>query len=132
MPRYVISKVQDALNDKGLPLNGSQILVIGAAYKPDVDDIRESPSLDIIGLLRQKGAQVSYHDPYIPRITHEDWNLESVPDLIESVKDSDCVVIVTDHSEYDYKSILEKTALIVDTRNALGEAGRKDARVVRL
>ena len=132
MPRYVISKVQDALNDKGLPLNGSQILVIGAAYKPDVDDIRESPSLDIIGLLRQKGAQVSYHDPYIPRITHEDWNLESVPDLIESAKDSDCVVIVTDHSEYDYKSILEKTALIVDTRNALGEAGRKDARVVRL
>ena len=132
MPRYVISKVQDALNDKGLPLNGSQILVIGAAYKPDVDDIRESPSLDIIGLLRQKGAQVSYHDPYIPRITHEDWILESVPDLIESAKDSDCVVIVTDHSEYDYKSILDKTALIVDTRNALGEAGRKDARVVRL
>jgi UDP-N-acetyl-D-glucosamine dehydrogenase len=132
MPRYVISKVQDALNDRGLPLNGSQILVIGAAYKPDVDDIRESPSLDIIGLLRQKGAQVSYHDPYIPRITHEDWNLESVPDLIESAKDSDCVVIVTDHSEYDYKNILEKTALIVDTRNALGEAGRKDARVVRL
>ncbi|MBK5108293.1 MAG: nucleotide sugar dehydrogenase [Anaerolineales bacterium] len=132
MPRYVISKVQDALNDKGLPLNGSQILVIGAAYKPDVDDIRESPSLDIIGLLRQKGAQVSYHDPYIPRITHEDWILESVPDLIESAKDSDCVVIVTDHSDYDYKSILDKTGLIVDTRNALGEAGRKDPRVVRL
>ena len=132
MPRYVINKVQDALNDKGLPLNGSQILVIGAAYKPDVDDIRESPSLDVIGLLRQKGAQVSYHDPYIPRITHEDWILESVPDLVESAKESDCVVIVTDHSEYDYKSILDKTALIVDTRNALGEAGRKDARVVRL
>ena len=132
MPRYVISKVQDALNDKGLPLNGSQILVIGAAYKPDVDDIRESPSLDVIGLLRQKGAQVSYHDPYIPRITHEDWILESVPDLVESAKESDCVVIVTDHSEYDYESFLDKTALIVDTRNALGEAGRKDARVVRL
>jgi len=132
MPRYVISKVQDALNDKGLPLNGSQILVIGAAYKPDVDDIRESPSLDVIGLLRQKGAQVSYHDPYIPKITHEDWILESVPDLVESAKESDCVVIVTDHSEYDYESFLDKTALIVDTRNALGEAGRKDARVVRL
>ena len=132
MPRYVISKVQDALNDKGLALKGSQILVIGAAYKPDVDDIRESPSLDVIGLLRQKGAQVSYHDPYIPRITHEDWILESVPDLVETAKESDCVVIVTDHSEYDYKSILDKTALIVDTRNALGEAGRKDARVVRL
>ena len=132
MPRYVASKIQNALNDKGLPLKGSHILVIGAAYKPDVDDIRESPSLDIIGLLRQQGAQVSYHDPYIPRITHEDWILESVPDLVESAKDSDCVVIVTDHSDYDYKSILDKAALIVDTRNALGEAGRKDARVVRL
>ena len=128
----MVSKVQDALNDKGLPLKGSHILVIGAAYKPDVDDIRESPSLDIIGLLRQQGAQVSYHDPYIPRITHEDWILESVPDLVESAKDSDCVVIVTDHSDYDYKSILDKTGLIVDTRNALGEAGRKDPRVVRL
>jgi len=127
MPRYVVSKIQDALNDKGLPLKGSHILVIGAAYKPDVDDIRESPSLDIIGLLRQQGAQVSYHDPYIPRITHEDWILESVPDLVESAEDSDCVVIVTDHSDYDYKSILDKTGLIVDTRNALGEAGRKDA-----
>jgi UDP-N-acetyl-D-glucosamine dehydrogenase len=132
MPRYVVSKVQDALNENGLPLKGSQILIIGAAYKPDVDDIRESPSLDIIGLLRQKGAQVSYHDPYIPRITHEDWIMESVPDLSESAKKTDCSVIVTDHSVYDFESILENTSLIVDTRNALGEAGRNDDRVVRL
>jgi len=132
MPRYVVNKVQDALNENGLPLKGSQILIIGAAYKPDVDDIRESPSLDIIGLLRQKGAQVSYHDPYIPRITHEEWIMESVPDLSESAKNADCSVIVTDHSVYDYESILENTSLIVDTRNALGEAGRNDDRVVRL
>ncbi len=132
MPRYVVSKVQDALNDQGLPLKGSQILVIGAAYKPDVDDIRESPSLDIIGLLRQKGAQVSYHDPYIPTISHEDWIMESVPDLIESANKTDCAVIVTDHSSYDYDNILERTSLIVDTRNALGKAGKNDARVVRL
>lgn len=132
MPRYVVNKVQDALNENGLPLKGSQILIIGAAYKPDVDDIRESPSLDIIGLLRQKGAQVSFHDPYIPRITHEDWIMESVPDLSESAKNTDCSVIVTDHSVYDYESILENTSLIVDTRNALGEAGRNDDRVVRL
>ena len=132
MPRYVVSKVQDALNDRGLPLKGSQILVIGAAYKPDVDDIRESPSLDIIGLLRQKGAQVSYHDPYIPSISHEDWIMESVPDLIESAAKTDCAVIVTDHSAYDYNNILERTPLIVDTRNALGKAGKDDARVVRL
>jgi UDP-N-acetyl-D-glucosamine dehydrogenase len=132
MPRYVVSKVQDALNDQGLPLKGSQILVIGAAYKPDVDDIRESPSLDIIGLLRQKGAQVSYHDPYIPSISHEDWIMESVPDLTESAAKTDCAVIVTDHSTYDYDNILERTPLIVDTRNALGKAGKDDARVVRL
>jgi UDP-N-acetyl-D-glucosamine dehydrogenase len=88
--------------------------------------------LDIIGLLHQKGAQVSYHDPYIPRITHEDWIMESVPDLSESAKNADCSVIVTDHSVYDYESILENTSLIVDTRNALGEAGRNDDRVVRL
>ena len=121
MPRYVVSKIQDALNEKALPLKGSKILVIGAAYKPDVDDIRESPSLDIIGLLRQKGASVSYHDPYIPTITHEDWILESVPDLIESVEASDCAVIVTNHSEYNYEMILNNAPLIVDTRNALGD-----------
>jgi UDP-N-acetyl-D-glucosamine dehydrogenase len=132
MPRYVVSKVQDALNDQGLPLNGSKILIIGAAYKPDVDDIRESPSLDIIGLLRQKGAQVSYHDPYISTISHEEWIMESVPDLIESANKTDCAVIVTDHSTYDYDDILERTPLIVDTRNALGKAGKDDARVVRL
>ena len=132
MPRYVISKVQDALNEQGLPLKGSQILVIGAAYKPDVDDIRESPSLDIIGLLRQKGAKVNYHDPYIPRISHDDWSLESVPNLIESAQNSDCVVIVTDHSDYDFENILERAPLIIDTRNALGKAGKEDSRVVRL
>ena len=132
MPRYVVSKVQDALNDRGLPLNGSDILVIGAAYKPNVDDIRESPALDIVGLLRQKGAKVSYHDPYIPKIFHDDWELESVPDLAESAQSTDCAVIVTDHAVYDYENIFQQTQLIVDTRNALGEAGRSDPRVVRL
>ncbi len=132
MPRYVVSKVQDALNDRGLPLNGSDILVIGAAYKPNVDDIRESPALDIVGLLRQKGAKVSYHDPYIPKIFHDDWELESVPDLAESAQSTDCAVIVTDHAVYDYENIFQQTPLIVDTRNALGEAGRSDPRVVRL
>ncbi len=132
MPRYVVSKVQDALNEKVRPLNGSRVLVVGAAYKPDVNDIRESPSLDIIGLLRQKGAEVNYHDPYIPRITHDDWSLESVSDVIESARTTDCVVIVTDHTIYDYQSILEQAPLIVDTRNALGDAGRNNPKVVRL
>ena len=132
MPRYVVSKVQDALNDQARPLNGSRVLVIGAAYKPDVNDIRESPSLDIIGLLRQKGAEVNYHDPYIPRIIHDDWSLESVSDVIESARTTDCVVIVTDHTIYDYQSILEQAPLIVDTRNALGDAGRNNPKVIRL
>ena len=132
MPRYVVSKVQDALNDQARPLNGSRVLVIGAAYKPDVNDIRESPSLDIIGLLRQKGAEVNYHDPYIPRIIHDDWSLESVSDVIESARTTDCVVIVTDHTIYDYQRILEQAPLIVDTRNALGDAGRNNPKVIRL
>ncbi len=132
MPRYVVSKVQDALNEQARPLNGSRVLVVGAAYKPDVNDIRESPSLDIIGLLRQKGAEVNYHDPYIPRITHVDWSLESVADVIESARTTVCVVIVTDHTVYDYQSILEQAPLIVDTRNALGDAGRNNPKVVRL
>ena len=132
MPRYVVAKVQDALNEQMKPLKGSRVLVIGAAYKPDVDDIRESPALDIIGLLRQKGAEVDYHDPYIPKITHDDWFLESVPDFIEFASTADCVVIVTNHTIYDYPQILEKAQLIIDTRNALGDGGRSDSRVVRL
>lgn len=132
MPRYVVTKVQDSLNEQTKPLKGSRVLVIGAAYKPDVDDIRESPALDIIGLLMQKGAIVNYHDPFIPTISHDDWFLESIPDVIEGAGDADCAVIVTDHTTYDYVRILEKAPLIVDTRNALGDGGRNNTRVVRL
>jgi UDP-N-acetyl-D-glucosamine dehydrogenase len=132
MPRYVVTKVQDALNDHALPLKGSQVLVLGAAYKPDIDDLRESPAIDVIGLLKQKGALVSYHDPYIPSFKHDDWKLESVQDLPASVAAADCVVIITNHSSYDYGAILNDSKLIVDTRNALGEAGRCSDKVVRL
>jgi UDP-N-acetyl-D-glucosamine dehydrogenase len=132
MPRYVVTKVQDALNDHALPLKGSQVLVLGAAYKPDIDDLRESPAIDVIGLLKQKGALVSYHDPHIPSFKHDDWKLESVQDLPASVAAADCVVIVTNHSSYDYGAILNDSKLIVDTRNALGEAGRCSDKVVRL
>jgi UDP-N-acetyl-D-glucosamine dehydrogenase len=132
MPRYVVTKVQDALNDHALPLKGSQVLVLGAAYKPDIDDLRESPAIDVIGLLKQKGALVSYHDPHIPSFRHDDWKLESVQDLPASVAAADCVVIITNHSSYDYGAILSDSKLIVDTRNALGEAGRCNDKVVRL
>lgn len=132
MPRYVVRKVQDALNEQGKPLKDSRILVIGTAYKPNVDDIREAPSLDIIGLLRQKGAEVNYHDPYIPTISHDDWSLESVSDVEVSARSADCVVIVTDHSLYDYERIVNEASLIVDTRNALRDVKKGNSQVVRL
>jgi len=132
MPRFVVGKVQDALNDHEKAIKGSKVLVLGAAYKPDIDDLRESPAIDVIRLLQQKGAKVSYHDPYIPHIRDEDWEIDSVTDLIPAVKDADCVVIVTNHKVYDYQAIHEHAQLIVDTRNALGKLGRTSARVVRL
>ena len=104
MPRYVVSRVMEGLNDRGKALKGSKVLVLGAAYKPDIDDVRESPALDVIGLLKQKGALVEYHDPYIPHIHHEydGWQMDSVKDMMKSVKEADVVVIITNHKDYDY------------------------------
>jgi UDP-N-acetyl-D-glucosamine dehydrogenase len=132
MPRYVVSKVQDALNELGKPLKGSKLLVLGVAYKPDIDDLRESPALDVIGLLENKGAVVTYHDPYIPSLKHEGMTMTSAPDLMQAVRNVDCVVIITNHSNYDYPAILREARLIVDTRNALGSAGKNSPKVVRL
>lgn len=133
MPRYVVGKVMDALNDRGRALKDSKCLVLGAAYKPDIDDLRESPALDVIGLLKQKGAAVSYHDPYVPHLAHHDgWEMDCVADLLSSVRQADCVVIVTNHSQYDYPAILEAARLVVDTRNALGKAGSGNPKVVKL
>ncbi|MCX6053505.1 MAG: nucleotide sugar dehydrogenase [Chloroflexi bacterium] len=132
MPRFTITKIQDALNEHQKSLKGSDVLVLGAAYKPDIDDLRESPAIDVIRLLQQKGARVSYHDPYIPMIKHEDWKIESVGDVMKAVRAADCVVIVTNHTVYDYAAILKESKLIVDTRNALGKAGMKNPKVVRL
>ncbi len=132
MPRYVVQKVQDALNDHGKALKGSKVLVLGVAYKPDIDDLRESPAIDVIGLLTQKGAEVEYHDPYVSHLKEEEFDLVCVPDLLTAVRQADCVVIVTNHSTYDYPAILEAAQCIVDTRNALGSAGRDNPKVVRL
>lgn len=132
MPRFVVSKVQDALNDAGKPLKGSQILILGVAYKPDIDDLRESPALDVIGLLEKKGAQVYYHDPYIPRVAHDGAERVSVTDLMPAVRQADCVVIITNHSVYDYTGIVEAARLVVDTRNALGAARRSNPKIVSL
>ena len=132
MPRYTLTKIQDALNLHKKPLNGSRVLVLGIAYKPDIDDLRESPALDVIHLLKEKGAEVVFHDPYIPHLDHENLLMDSVADLMLEVKNADCVAIITNHSTYDYSSILESAQLIVDTRNALGAAGKDNPKVVRL
>ena len=134
MPRYVVNRVMEALNDRSKPLKGSKILVLGAAYKPDIDDVRESPALDVIGLLRRKGAQVEYHDPYIPRIHHESegWQLESTPDLMKSVAEADGVVIITNHKTYDYKAIVECAKFVFDSRNATRKFVLDTEKIVRL
>jgi UDP-N-acetyl-D-glucosamine dehydrogenase len=108
------------------------VLVLGAAYKPDIDDLRESPALDVIGLLKEKGGQVAYHDPYVPHLKHDGWEMDSVADLMETVGTVDCVVIVTNHSSYDYAAILDTAKLIVDSRNALKDARWDNPKVVGL
>jgi len=119
MPRYWVQKVQDALNDTGKAVKGSRILVLGVAYKKNVSDMRESPALDIIHLLEEKGAQVIYHDPHVPAFRHEGMEMVGITDLDTALKLVDCVVIATDHSAYDWTQVADKAALIVDTRHVL-------------
>ncbi|MBN2117672.1 MAG: nucleotide sugar dehydrogenase [Anaerolineales bacterium] len=134
MPRYVVGRVMEALNERGKALKGSQVLVLGAAYKPDIDDVRESPALDVIGLLQKKGALVEYHDPYIAHIHHEvdGWHMDSVKDLMKAVKAADAVVIITNHKDYDYKAIVESSAFVFDSRNATRNVATGSDKVVRL
>jgi len=134
MPRYVVSRVMEALNDRGKPLKGSKVLVLGAAYKPDVDDVRESPALDVIGLLQKKGARVEYHDPYIPHIHHEydGWQMDSSTDMMKSVQEADAVVIVTNHKAYDYDAIVAAANFVFDSRNATRKVVHASEKVVRL
>lgn len=131
MPYYVVDKATDALNDECKSVRGSKILVLGVAYKRDIDDVRESPALDIISLLHNKGAHVTYHDPYVPSIRLEgDERMESTP-YDQAVAGADCVVIVTDHSAFDYERLLNTAALVVDTRHCTDKY-KGTARVVRL
>jgi len=134
MPRYVVSRVMEGLNDRGKALKGSKVLVLGAAYKPDIDDVRESPALDVIGLLKQKGGLVEYHDPYIPHIHHEidGWQMDSVKDVMQSVQEADAVVIITNHKVYDYEAIVERSAFVFDSRNATRAVTKGIEKVVRL
>jgi UDP-N-acetyl-D-glucosamine dehydrogenase len=119
MPRFVIEQLADGLNRSRKSINGSSVLVLGLAYKRDIDDLRESPSLTIIELLREKGATVAYNDPYFPTVgqgRHYALNMKNTP--LENLGKYDAVMIITDHSTYDYRAIVEQAQLVVDTRNA--------------
>ena len=128
MPHFVVTKVQNALNDAGKPVKGSRILVMGVAYKRDIEDMRESPALDVMLLLKRRGGIISYCDPHVPALHLDDLNLESTPQ--ESAAGADCVVIVTDHKAFDYQALVEQAPLIVDSRNAL--KGVVSSKIVRL
>jgi UDP-N-acetyl-D-glucosamine dehydrogenase len=119
MPYHVVGSVAKALNTRRKPMNGAKVLVLGVAYKKDIDDLRESPSLTIIEALKKEGAEVSYHDPYfafVGRGRHYELQMECAS--LENLGDYDCVLIVTDHSSYDYERIVAESDLVVDSRNA--------------
>jgi UDP-N-acetyl-D-glucosamine dehydrogenase len=126
MPDYVVSKVASALNGRRKSVNGSRILVLGVAYKRDIEDVRESPALDVMKLLQERGAEVEYSDPYVPFLTAETWHgpraLTSVEIDRDAVAQFDCIVITTDHSAFDYQLVVEHSRSVVDTRNAIGRA----------
>ncbi len=119
MPEFVVENVAKALNHQRKPINGSKIIMLGMAYKKDIDDLRESPSLTVIELLREQGAEVVYNDPYLPTVgrgRHYNLNMTCTP--LTHLGDYDCVLIMTDHSDYDYKDIVKQSQLVVDSRNA--------------
>jgi len=129
MPHFVLDKIQNALNDHSKPLKGSHVHVLGVAYKRDIDDVRESPALDIIVLLQRRGARVTYSDPFVPNIKLDGTQLAAQDPLAMS-READCVVVVTDHKSFDYATICQEARLIVDTRNAL--KNHSSPKVVRL
>ncbi|MGB9454799.1 MAG: nucleotide sugar dehydrogenase [Bryobacteraceae bacterium] len=128
MPHFVTDKVQNALNDAGKPVKGSRIHVMGVAYKRNIDDMRESPALDVLLLLERLGGILSYSDPHVPHLRLDGLQLEAQPEA--AAADADCVVIITDHAGFDYRALVERASLIVDTRNAL--KGYTSPKIVRL
>jgi UDP-N-acetyl-D-glucosamine dehydrogenase len=141
MPDHVVQLVSDGLNEDRQAMNGARVLVLGVAYKKDIDDVRESPALSIIDRLRSKGCEVRYHDPFVPALRFDDAHTQGGGDPLnsidlndEEIKSADCVVIVTNHSNIDYRRVLDLAPLVVDTRNALNGDLRKEsrARIIRL
>jgi UDP-N-acetyl-D-glucosamine dehydrogenase len=134
MPAFVVEKLADALNQRSKSLRGSKVLLLGVAYKRDLDDTRESPALKLIQLLQEKGAEVQYNDPYVPvlkRSRQYDFGLQSVPLTRETLAAMDAVIIATDHSAYDYDFIVSASRLVIDTRNATRNVREGRERIVR-
>ncbi len=132
MPAYVVEKVAQGLNGRRKAVNGSRVLVLGVAYKKDIDDLRESPALDVIRLLEAQGAEVTFHDPYIAVIREDDHEKYSAPLTDEALEAADAVVIVTDHDALDYQRVVDHTDLVVDSRNATARTRPSRARVLSL
>jgi UDP-N-acetyl-D-glucosamine dehydrogenase len=133
MPQVVVERIAQALNDRRKPLKGSKIHLLGVAYKKDVSDTRESPALDVIALLDQAGASVSYSDPFVPKISLDSKKLSSQNPTTARLKKADAVLILTDHTDFDYRAIVKSSTLVVDTRNAVANAGiRPLKKVVKL
>ncbi len=130
MPEYVIALISDALNDKAKSIKKSKILILGMAYKKDIDDLRESPALDVYEYLESRGAKVSYHDPYVPQFKWDGGIIKSKVYSDKLIKSQDCVVILTAHSNIDYKAVVKNAKLVVDTRNAT--QGIKNKKIVKL
>jgi UDP-N-acetyl-D-glucosamine dehydrogenase len=132
MPAVVVRKVAQALNEEKKAVNGSRVLVLGVAYKKDIDDVRESPALDVIRLLETQGADVIYHDPYVPKFTEDGHDHASVPLTDEEIERADAIVIVTDHSSVDYQRVVDLAGVVVDTRNVTAKLTKGKGRIVSL
>ena len=130
MPRVVVQRVSDALNTTARSIKGSRVHLYGMAYKPDVNDARESPAIDIAQMLQQRGALVSYSDPHVPMVEHGDFRMAATPEAQALDSGVDCAVIVTNHQAFDYDALVARAPLVVDTRNAL--KGRSEAHIFRL
>ena len=132
MPRYVLSKISDALNAYSKPLKGSRVIVLGITYKADVNDLRESPALDILQLLQEKDVDVAFHDPYVTELNYEGLTMKSLELTSEVLEAADCVVVATSHSSYDWNWILEHSKLFIDTKNVTHGVASNRGKVVKI
>jgi len=130
MPHYIVGKIVDALNRFKKSVNGAKVLILGVAYKKDISDVRESPALDILQLLSKKGAKLSYCDPHVPVLAEHGMRMKAEPFTAATLKKADCVVVVTDHSDFDYRMVARESKVVVDARNAL--KGKNGDKIIKL